>query len=92
MNEKVDLMPVFGRLLGNARTMAGLSGDPVMRANVRDGEAAGLALCELIEAASNASAILGHAYHTQIRGELEQDAHDAYQRLDAALANAGCAK
>lgn len=43
-------------------------------------------VAELIEAAGNASAILGHAYHTQITGELANDAHDAYQRLDAALA------
>lgn len=40
---------------------------------------------ELIEAAKNASAVLSHAYHTQIRGSLAEDAHSAYQRLDCAI-------
>lgn len=39
----------------------------------------------LIEAAMNASATLGNAYHTVLTGELAEAAHDAYQRLDAAL-------
>lgn len=57
----------------------------------RDMVATRAAVSELIEAAKNASAILGHAYHTQIHGELEHDAHDAYQRLDAAIARVGSA-
>ena len=40
---------------------------------------------ELLEAAKQASATLGHIYHTTpIGGALEQHAHDGYQRLDAA--------
>ena len=43
------------------------------------------ALSELVAAAGNASCILGHAYHTQLKGGLSREAHDAYQRLDNAL-------
>lgn len=44
-------------------------------------------LVELIEAAREASATLGHIYHTTpLRSDLEQYAHDGYQRLDAAVA------
>jgi len=43
-------------------------------------------LVELIEAARDASATLGHIYHTTpLRSDLDQYAHDGYQRLDAAL-------
>lgn len=42
---------------------------------------------ELVEAARNASATLGHIYHTTpLPAELERHAHDGYQRLDAAIA------
>lgn len=45
----------------------------------------------LIKAAHNASAVLSHAYHTQISGPLADDAHDAYQALDTELGRAmGC--
>lgn len=50
------------------------------------------AVAELIEAAKEASATLGHAYHTVLVGSLSEDAHTAYQRLDAALENAGGAE
>lgn len=51
------------------------------------------AIAELIEAAREASGTLGHVYHTTpLRHDLEQYAHDGYQRLDAALARVGGAK
>ena len=41
---------------------------------------------ELEKAAREASATLGHIYHTTpLRHDLEQYAHDGYQRLDAAI-------
>lgn len=43
-------------------------------------------IAELLEAAREASAILGHIYHTTpLRPDLEKYAHDGYQRLDAAI-------
>jgi hypothetical protein len=45
------------------------------------------AVQKLIEAACKASATLGHAYHTELTGQLAEHAHDDYQRLDTALAN-----
>lgn len=51
------------------------------------------AIAELIEAAREGSATLGHIYHTTpLHPELEQYAHDGYQRLDAALARVGGGK
>jgi len=47
------------------------------------------AVAELIEAATNASATLCHAYHTTLTGQLADHAHEGYQRLDAALARIG---
>lgn len=49
---KVDVLAVMDRLIGNARTMCGLTGDQVMRRNILDGEQARAAMAELIEAAS----------------------------------------
>lgn len=49
-------------------------------------DAARAAVAELIEAAEEASATLGHAYHTTLTGQLAEYAHTAYQRLDSALA------
>ena len=43
----------------------------------------------LVDAAREASATLGHIYHTTpLPQKLEQYAHDGYQRLDAAIAKA----
>lgn len=47
---------------------------------------------ELLQAAWNASATLGHAYHTVLDGKLADAAHDDYQRLDAALTRFGDAQ
>lgn len=47
------------------------------------------AVAELIEAATNASATLCHAYHTTLTGQLADHAHEGYQRLDAVLARIG---
>ncbi len=50
-------------------------------------------VAELIEACKQASATLGHIYHTTpLPHPLEQEAHDGYQRLDAAIASMGAAK
>lgn len=47
------------------------------------------AVVALVEAAREASATLGHIYHTTpLPQKLEQYAHDGYQRLDAAIAKA----
>lgn len=50
MSAPVDVLAVLDRLIGNARTMAGLSGDPLLRENLRDGEKARAAVAELIAA------------------------------------------
>lgn len=47
------------------------------------------AVAHLIEAAREASATLGHAYHTALTGQIAVFAHEDYQRLDAALARIG---
>lgn len=46
-------------------------------------------LIEIVDAAKEASGTLGHAYHTTLTGSIAEDAHKAYQRLDAALTRAG---
>lgn len=51
------------------------------------------AIAELIEAAREASGTLGHVYHTTpLSADLEQHAHDGYQRLDAAIDRVGGGK
>jgi hypothetical protein len=40
----------------------------------------------LVKAAREASATLGHAYHTTLSGQLAEYAHTDYQRLDSCLA------
>jgi hypothetical protein len=48
------------------------------------------AVAELIEAATMASATLGHIYHTvPLSKTVGQEAHADYQRLNAALARIG---
>jgi hypothetical protein len=42
-------------------------------------------VAELIAAATQASATLGHAYHTTLTGAFAEYAHTDYQRLDNAL-------
>lgn len=58
MNERIDVLAVMDRLIGNTRTMAGLTGDPTMREHLREGEEASAAVAELIEAANKAKAAL----------------------------------
>lgn len=48
--QPVDVLAVMDRLVGNTRTMAGLSGDQRMRENLRAGVEARDAVRELIEA------------------------------------------
>ena len=50
-DEKIDVLVAMDRLLGNTRTMAGLSGDPHVREALREGEKARAAVEELIERA-----------------------------------------
>lgn len=50
---RFDLLETMSRLVGNTRTMAGLSGDPRMRDALRDGENARAIVEELIEAAGD---------------------------------------
>lgn len=79
---KVDVLAVMDRA-------AGLHWDHEENADAEDMEAARAAVAELIEAATNASATLCHAYHTTLTGQLADHAHEGYQRLDAALARIG---
>lgn len=80
----VDVLAVMDAL----ETVSGIPGDQLQKlADVRQARAA---IAELIEAAREASGTLGHIYHTTpLHPELEQYAHDGYQRLDAALARVG---
>lgn len=48
---KVDVLPVTDRLIGNTRTMAGLTGDPRLRDHLAEGEQARAAIAELLDAA-----------------------------------------
>lgn len=50
MRGPVDALIAMDRLIGNARTMAGLTGDPAFRLSIEEGEKARAALAELIEA------------------------------------------
>ena len=52
--KQFDVMTALDRLIGNARTMAGLSGDPRMRENLREGEKARATVDKLIQAAQRA--------------------------------------
>lgn len=60
MSATVDVLAVLDRLIGNARTMAGMTGDHVMRDNLRDGEKARAAVAELIAAAVGVHAACRH--------------------------------
>lgn len=80
--DKVDVLAVMDSLAIIEATIRG-SGAAVVT-EIREARAA---VAELIEAAREASGTLGHIYHTTpLRHDLEQHAHDGYQRLDAALA------
>jgi len=76
MSEKpFDVLETMARLVGNTRTMAGLSGDPRMREALREGEKARDVVAELIEAARKATEMVMHD------GTSSREACD---RLDAA--------
>ena len=72
---------MLDRLIGNARTTAGLTGDPRMRDNLRGGEQARAAVAELIEAGNDWCDLM-----PGLAGGPEFD------RFVAALANAGGTK
>lgn len=61
MNELIDVLAVMDRLVGNTRTMAGLTGDPMLRQHLREGEEARAAVAELIEAAKHAREALAES-------------------------------
>lgn len=48
--ERIDVLAVMDRLIGNTRTMTGLTGDPRMREHLSEGEQARAAVAELIAA------------------------------------------
>lgn len=80
--EPVDVMGVLVGAINNVLRPNG-------GAYVDEMEAARAAIAELLEAAREASATLGHIYHTTpLPPVLERHAHDGYQRLDAAIAGA----
>ena len=96
MNAKVDVLSVLDRLIGNARTTAGLTGDPRMRDNLRDGEQARAAVDELIETLEVAQGDL-HMLKKAIEArdpwpELLVRATDTERDLRVALANIGDTK
>lgn len=88
----VDVLAVMDALVeSTARVAAGgtVTADPH---TVEVAKRTRAAIAELIEAAREASATLGHVYHTTpLPPKLEQYAHDGYQRLDAALARVSSA-
>jgi len=83
MNEpKVDVLAVMDEAARHADGgSAPLNGDAIRQARA--------AVAEMIEAAKRANETLGHAYHTVLSGEIAENAHEDYQRLDAALARIG---
>jgi len=84
MNEpKVDVLGAL-REFATKRDPFG-SADEAMRKYIEARDA----VAELIEAAKRANETLGHAYHTVLSGEIAENAHEDYQRLDAALARIG---
>lgn len=92
--ERIDVLAVMDReidAIRNTKAIAdvGLCGarKAAYAEHLSNMEEARAAVAELIEAARSASATLSHIYHTvPLRPDLEQHAHDGYQRLDAALA------
>ena len=60
-DERFDLLETMSRLVGNTRTMAGLSGDPRLRDNLRDGEKARVIVEELIDAVRHAREALAES-------------------------------
>lgn len=86
MNAPVDVLEVLQRQIDIALSY----GNDERAEALQDVHAA---VAELIEAAREGSATLGHIYHTTpLHPELDQYAHDGYQRLDAALARVGGGK
>lgn len=78
--ERIDVLAVMHKF--------GLP-DVAMMSDVQSAEYAKVRadFIKLAEAARSASATLSHIYHTvPLRPDLEQHAHDGYQRLDEALA------
>ena len=56
-----DVLEVMDRLLGNTRTMTGLTGDPAMRSHLLEGEKARAAVAELIELSAKACSVMDGA-------------------------------
>ncbi len=83
MSRPVDVLAVMDRLICEV---------PMGCGHIKAIGEARAAVAELVEAARQASATLGHAYHTTLAGQLAEYAHTDYQRLDAALAKFGGAK
>lgn len=98
MSAQIDVLAVLDRLIGNARTMAGMTGDPVMRDNLRDGEKARTAVAELIEATDCFTCAIAEdsSYRDDLLSairELERASFvEQLNRVRAAIANAGGAK
>lgn len=84
----VDVLAVLDRLIGNARTIAGMTGDPVMRDNLRDGEKARAAVAGLIEALSLYTAVCGNTCAMVTR----ETAAEMHAKGTTALANIRSAK
>lgn len=89
-NERIDVLAVLDKHVESHMRMA--VSDAYSAQEYPKLREARVAVAELIAAAREASGTLGHAYHTVLTGLLSEDAHTAYQRLDAALENAGGAE
>ncbi|HKY46124.1 MAG TPA: hypothetical protein VJM50_23740 [Pyrinomonadaceae bacterium] len=99
----VDVLCGIDRLIGNTRTMAGLTGDPRLRDHLREGEQLRAAVAELIEE-RNRLLRIAVALQDELDGVVaDLDHSEAYRqcaadfspRLDgfrAALARVGGAK
>lgn len=82
-DEKIDVLAVMDRLIGNTRMVAGMTGDPAVRAHLLEGEQARAAVAELIEAAHWS---IAQTRANQSDGLVPTIYYSAHQRLIAALA------
>lgn len=81
-DEKIDVLAVMDRLIGNTRMVAGMTGDPAVRAHLLEGEQARAAVAELIEAATDA-----HDFAVNVARNNGEELDRRFYRLRAAILN-----
>lgn len=84
MNGKPGVLAVMGRLIGNTRTMAGLTGDPRMREHLREGEQARAAVERLLAADTQYDAAKAHRIEADNRIASGDRSDDAFRRQASA--------